>query len=189
MNARRFLAALTVGAGCVLSACTSSAASDGTYTYHGSQALGTLIPLADRKPVHPFTGSLLGGGAYRLAQDAGKVTVVNFWGSWCGPCQVETPQFGLVYDAYKSRDVQFVGIDIKEASQDKPEAFVKDHQIHYPIVYDENGTTAVELGNISTQAVPFTVLLDKQHRVAAVYTLRLAPADLEPMLNKLLAEK
>jgi thiol-disulfide isomerase/thioredoxin len=189
MKPLRILAGLLVGVALVLSACTSSGSSDGSYTYHGAQALGSLITSADRKPVQNFGGSLLDGGKFKLTQDAGQVTVVNFWGAWCGPCQVETPQFGQVYDQYKSKDVAFVGIDIKEASRDKPKAFVADHKIHYPIVYDEDGETALRMGNISTQAVPFTVLLDKQHRVAAVYVLRLAPTDLESVLNKLIAEK
>ena len=65
------------------------------------------------------------------------------------------------------KNVGFVGIDIKEAGRGAPRAFVKDNKIHYPIVYDELGETALRLGNIPTQGVPFTVILDKQHRVAA----------------------
>lgn len=173
----------------MLSACSSSGSSDGSYSYHGSQPSGTLIKVADRKPVHDFSGSLLSGGTYRLTQDAGKITVVNFWGQWCPPCQVETPQFGQIYEAYKSKDVTFVGIDIKEPDRSKPRAFVKENNIKYPIVYDEDGATALRMGNISVPGAPFTVLLDKEHRVAGVYALRMGPADLEPMLNKLIAEK
>jgi hypothetical protein len=55
-------------------------------------------------------------------------------------------------------------------------------------VYDQQGKTALELGNLPALGLPFTVLVDKQQRVAAVYTQQLAPKDLEPVLNKLLAE-
>jgi thiol-disulfide isomerase/thioredoxin len=189
MKPLRCLALLLAGAAVALSACTSSGSGNGTYTYHGAQSVGSVIKAADRKPVPEFSGSLLDGGTYKLTQDAGKVTVVNFWGSWCGPCLTETPQFGMMYDAYKAKDVAFVGIDIGEAGRDAPRAFVKDHKIHYPIVFDEDGQTALRMGNISVQGAPFTVVLDKQHRVAAVYAIRLAPADLEPVLNKLIAEK
>lgn len=188
MKPLRVVAALLVAAAVALSACTSSSAADASYRFHGAQRLGQLIAVGDRKPVHDFSGSELTGGTYRLAQDAGKVTVVNFWGAWCAPCQTETPQFGMVYDAYRNRHVAFVGIDIKEASRSKPAAFVRDNKIHYPMVYDDDGEVAVRLGNIPTQAVPFTIVLDKEHRVAAVYILRLSPQDLEPVLNKLIAE-
>jgi thiol-disulfide isomerase/thioredoxin len=189
MKPLRVLAALLVGGCLVLAGCSSNGSSSATYTFHGSQKIGALIKPADRKPVHDFSGSGLSGGTFKLTQDAGKVTVVNFWGAWCGPCQVETPQFGLVYDAYKAKNVAFVGIDVKEGSRAKPRAFVKENAIHYPIVYDEDGETAIRMGNIPTQFVPLTVVLDKQHRVAAVYIVRLAPNDLEPVLNKLIAEK
>jgi thiol-disulfide isomerase/thioredoxin len=189
MKPLRSLAALLVGTALVLVGCTSSGSGDGTYVYRGSQSIGSLIKIADRKPVADFSGSLLDGGTYHLTQDAGKVTVVNFWGQWCGPCKIETPQFGQMYDAYKAKDTTFVGIDILEPNRAKPRAFVRANNIHYPIVYDEDGETALKMGNISVRGAPFTVLLDKHHRVAAVYALRLAPADLEPVLNKLIAEK
>jgi thiol-disulfide isomerase/thioredoxin len=189
MRPPRRLAALLAGAVLVLPGCSSSNASDGTFTFHDAQQVGSLIAAGARKPVHGFSGSGLNGGTFRLSNDVGKVTIVNFWGSWCGPCQVETPQFGAVYDAYRARGVAFVGIDVKEGSRSKPRAFVKDNDIHYPIVYDEDGETAIRMGNVPTQQVPFTIALDKHHRVAAVYIARLAPKDLEPVLDRLLAEK
>jgi peroxiredoxin len=85
--------------------------------------------------------------------------------------------------------VQFVGIDTKEALRDQPRSFVRDHRISYPIVFDESGRVAAELGKLPVQGLPFSVLVDKRGRVAAVYTGRLAPADVEPVLNQLVAEK
>jgi thiol-disulfide isomerase/thioredoxin len=189
MKSLRLVATLLVAAALVLSGCTSSASGNGKYVYHGAQKLGSLIKIADRKPVANFSGSLLDGGTYHLTQDAGKVTVVNFWGSWCGPCKVETPQFGLIYNAYKAKDTTFVGIDIQEADRGSPRRFVKANRIDYPIVYDEDGETALKMGNIALPGAPFTVLLDKRHRVAAVYAIVLSAKDLEPVLNKLIAEK
>jgi thiol-disulfide isomerase/thioredoxin len=187
MRSLRALPIVAVLAALVLSACTSSSAKDGSYTYTGAQQIGQLIPAGDRKPVHDFGGDLLSGGNYSLTKYRGQAVVVNFWGTWCGPCTVETPQFGQVYKAYRSKNVSFVGIDVKEGSRDAPKAFVKDNDIEYPIVYDETGETALRMGNIRVPGMPFTVLLDKQHRVAGVYATRLAAADLEPMLNKLVA--
>jgi thiol-disulfide isomerase/thioredoxin len=171
-----------------LTACSSSGSSDGTYHYDSAQAVGTFIPVADRKPVADFGGSLLSGGTYNLDHYRGKVVVVNFWGVWCGPCRVETPNFGKVYDAYRDKGVTFVGIDIKDGSRAESRSFLADNHVTYPVVWDEVGQTAVQMGEISTQAMPFTVLLDREHRVAGVYITPLTPADLEPMLTKLIAE-
>jgi thiol-disulfide isomerase/thioredoxin len=189
---KRLIASLlgTALAVTLVAACSSDKQDYGYYHYTGATKLGTLIKPADRHKVHNFTGSLLTGtGTFNLKQDAGKVTVINFWGSWCPPCRNETPQFAAISDKYQSKGVRFVGIDIKESSRSAPQAFVTQNKVRYPNVYDEAGRTALTLGNISTQAAPFTVLLDKQHRVAGVYISRLGPADLEPLLNKLIVEK
>jgi thiol-disulfide isomerase/thioredoxin len=189
MEPLRKLAALLAGAGLVLGAATACTSSNSTtYQFHGATKLGQLIPVNDRKPAEGFSGSLLNGGTFNLNQDDGKVTVINFWGSWCPPCRVETPQFALVSDAYRAKKVGFVGIDVLEPGRSEPRAFVKNSKVHYPIVYDEDGQTALRLGNIPTRGYPFTIILDSQHRVAAVYLLTLAANDLKPVLNKLLAE-
>jgi len=169
-----------------LSSCSSSSGG-GTYTFSGAQRVGSLIPVSDRKPVPDFGGSLLSSGNYKLSAYDGKAVVVNFWGTWCPPCVIETPQLETVYQAYKRKDVTFLGVDIKEGSRDAPKSFVRDNHIEYPMIYDETGETALRMGNIRVQATPFTVLLDKQHRVAGVYVGPLTPKDLEPMLNRLTA--
>lgn len=187
---RCFGAAVIAATLLTVTACTGGSSNGAFYSYHGAQAVGTFIPIAQRKPVHPFTGSLLSGGSgnYDLAKYRGQIVVVNFWGAWCGPCTVETPEFGLVYNAYKTKGVTFVGIDVKDGDRSEPRQFLAANHVTYPVIYDEDGRTAVTMGDLSTQAVPMTVLLDKAHRVAAVYITPLTPKDLDPALNKLIAE-
>ena len=186
------LAAAVVGASLLLAACVggSNAVDQGTGTYRfvSGTGLGKVIPIGSRKTLGTVTGSLLDGGTYSLSSDAGKVVVMNFWATWCGPCTTETPQFDSVYRQYRSKGVTFVGIDTKETNRDAPKSFVKDNNISYPIVFDEQGQTAIELGKIPSESLPFTVLIDKHDRVAAVYLRVLGPADLTPVLNQLVAE-
>jgi peroxiredoxin len=135
-----------------------------------------------------FTLQDANGKPVRLSDFKGKVVLLNFWATWCGPCTTETPQFDSVYRANKAKGVDFIGIDTKETSTDAAKAFVHDNDISYPIVSDEQGETAVALGKIPALALPFTVILDKQQRVAAVYLHPLTPKDLQPVLDKLRAE-
>jgi peroxiredoxin len=159
----------------------------GQYRFTSATKVGTTIAVADRKKSGDFTGTQLDGDTLSLTQELGKVVVVNFWGTWCGPCTTETPQFQLVYQAYQAKGVTFVGIDTKDIKS-KAEAFVADNHITYPIVFDAAGSTGIEMGDISPPGLPFTVVIDKTGKVAGVYFSKLGPKDLEPVLNSLIAE-
>lgn len=191
MKLPRFLAAMAAAA-LLLAGCTGKDAvnqsAGGQFRFVSGTSAGTTIAPPDRKKAGDFTGKLLNGGNLSLAQSAGKIVVINFWATWCGPCTTETPQFDSVYRANKAKGVDFIGIDTKETSTDAAKAFVKDNEISYPIVSDEQGETAVALGKIPALALPFTVILDKLQRVAAVYLRALSPKDLQPVLDKLRAE-
>jgi thiol-disulfide isomerase/thioredoxin len=187
----RLLVVAVTGAA-VVTACTGKDAVDqsagGQYRFVSAQASGKVIAAADRKPTGPVTGTLLDGGTFRLADLKGKVVVVNFFASWCGPCQTEVPNFVALSREVKAQGVAFVGIDAKDTSKSAASAFVTDNAVSYPIVYDEKAKTAVELGDIPSASLPFTIVLDKQQRIAAVYVSALLPADLRPALSSLAAE-
>jgi peroxiredoxin len=185
----RLLAVLT--AALTLAACTGSNAVDqtgSTFKFQSGTPLGKLYPQSERRKAGDFSGALLDGGRINLAATRGKVVVINFWAAWCAPCKTETPQFDIVYRKLKSRGVAFLGIDTKDVKSNA-EAFVHDYGISYPIVYDEQGETALRLGDLPATALPFTVLLDRFGRVAAVYIVRLSAEDLTGALDHLLAEK
>ncbi|MDP9092925.1 MAG: TlpA family protein disulfide reductase [Actinomycetota bacterium] len=184
-------AAIAAAACLVLVGCSGKNAVDqsagGQFRFVSGTSVGTTYAVAERRKAGNFTGNLLDGSTMRLSQDAGKVVVINFWATWCGPCTTETPQFDSVYRTNKTKGVDFVGIDTKDI-RNKAQAFVTDNDITYPIVFDEQGQTAIALGKIPALSLPFTVVVDKQQRIAAVYLSRLSGKDLQPVLDKLLAE-
>jgi thiol-disulfide isomerase/thioredoxin len=187
-------AAVAVGLATVLLAgCTGGKnavdqSAGGQFRYVAATKLGTVIPPSNRKKAGDVSGELLAGGTYRLNQDTGKVVVLNFLASWCGPCQIETPNYDQIYRVRKADGVQFVGLDVKDASRSASESWVADKKISFPMVYDESAKTALQLGNVPIVGLPATVLIDKQGKVAAVYTGALAPKDITPVLDTLTAE-
>jgi peroxiredoxin len=187
----KILAACSAAALLAVSACTGSGAVDqsagGQFRYHVANSVGKTIAVAERKKVAGFTGKLLSGGTYSLAQDAGKIVVLSFWAQWCPPCQVEAPQYDLLYRHNKGRGIDFVGIDTKDIAS-AARAFVSENHISFRNVYDEPGEIALRLGNLPAQGLPFTVLIDKQQRVAAVYLGPQSPKDLQPVLDRLAGE-
>ena len=163
--------------------------SSGTgYVFPGATRLGATIAPDSRKPVGDFTANLLGGGSYQLAADRGKVTVLNFWATWCSPCRIEMPGFDAMFREPQNKGVAFVGIDMKDTAS-SAKSFVQQNNISYPIVSDEAGRTVLQLGKgIPTSSLPFTIVLDRQQRVAGIYIRQMTSADLQPVLTKLSAE-
>ncbi|UGT39246.1 TlpA family protein disulfide reductase [Nocardia yamanashiensis] len=120
----------------------------------------------------------------------GKVVVVNLWGQWCGPCRAEAPALEQVYEAYKDKGVAFLGINVRDNQQDKAQDFVTDNKVGYPSIYDPSMRSLLALGGkFPTSVIPTTIVLDKQHRVAAVYLRSLLAEDLQPILDKLTGEQ
>ncbi|HEX3337138.1 MAG TPA: TlpA disulfide reductase family protein [Jatrophihabitans sp.] len=190
---KRLFAALAAAALAVsmLSACTGKDAvnqtTTGDYTFQQATNIGSLIAVGSRRKAEDLSGTLLSGGRTSLRDDAGNVVLINFWATWCQPCIIETPQLDALYRRVHAKGVDFLGINTKD-QRSKAESFVRDNDISYPIVFDEEGQAALQLGNLPAASLPFTVMIDKQQRVAAVYTGRLSPKDLEPVINKLRAE-
>jgi len=158
------------------------------FRYVQANKKGSVIEAVKRKQAGPVTGTLLAGGNYRLSDDRGKVVVLNYFASWCPPCQSETPQFDSIYRERKAAGVQFVGMDVKDPSRSAAQSWIKDKGVTFPVVYDEAARTAIQLGDVPMAALPSTVVIDKQGRVAAVYVGSVLPADLTPALDELTEE-
>lgn len=184
--------------GAIASALTLSGCSTGNnavdqsgasqFRYVGVTTRGAVVPAAQRRLSGDVRQQLITGGDFRLSDLRGKVVVLNFWASWCGPCKTESPHLQAVYQRQKTHGVVFVGIDIKDEKQ-AAIAFIHDFGVTYPIVYDEPARSALQIGDVPTRGLPTTVVIDKRGRVAAIYTGALFDADIEPIVVKLAAEQ
>ena len=120
-----------------------------------------------------------------LAAFKGKVIVVYFWATWCVPCRVETPKLVKLYNDYKAKGVEVVGIALDNG--DKVRAFAKDMNASYPIYY--GGHDAVELGKTlgnDQGAIPFMVVIDKTGKVVDTFKGDLPDGKLEAVINPLI---
>jgi thiol-disulfide isomerase/thioredoxin len=182
------LAVLLALAGCSTGSGAVSVVNGGEFRFVAGTPAGTAIAVDKRAPAPEFSGRLVGGGSFASSTLRGKVAVLNFWGSWCAPCRVETPQFQQVYAAVHSQGVDFVGLDVKEPTEAFALAFMKRFGISYPSVYDPRGEVALAFRDYPANAIPSTIVLDRQQRVAAVYTGTVAERDLRSVLDRVLKE-
>ena len=124
---------------------------------------------ADAAPTdRSLAGDLLGGGRYDPAGHRGKVTVVNFWGSWCAPCRAETPELVAAYHDLRVDDVAFLGINVRDPDRDKATAFVDAFEVPYPNIYDPPGRLALAF-DVPPSTIPATVILHRDGTVATAY--------------------
>lgn len=170
MRSRVLLAAAALALVAGTAGCTSSTSGGNADTGFMSGD-GTVVRLAPDKRSAPvqFAGTTLEGERFDLAGHRGKVVVVNVWGSWCGPCRKEAPELQAAWEKLKGQDVQFVGIDTgAEETTPQALAFQRTFGITYPSVADEGGKVLLPLrGVVAPNAIPSTVVIDAQSRVAA----------------------
>jgi thiol-disulfide isomerase/thioredoxin len=195
VNARRVLVAvaaslLAVG---VLAGCSESPsiASDGTNTGYvsGAGVYKEILP-ADRKDEDaPFTAPLDTGGSITSKSLLGKVHVLNFWYSTCGPCRIEAPKLEAAYTHYKGK-VRFIGVNTYDQAA-QARVFEETHGVTYPSIIDTNDA-AVQYSYakwVSPDAVPVTLVIDKHGRVAARVTGEVETSSiLTSLIDRVIAE-
>lgn len=148
-------------------------------------------PPASRGKPGPIQGPSLTDPSKTLSLDdfSGKVVVINIWGQWCGPCRSEISELQKVYDATKAQGVAFLGIDVRDNNRQSAVDFIVDHKVTFPSIYDPAMRTMIAFGGkYPTTVIPSTLVLDRQHRVAAVFLRELLAEDLLPVVQRLAKE-
>jgi thiol-disulfide isomerase/thioredoxin len=178
-------------AGCATG--SDAVASGGTFDFvsPGGKTQIFYDPPESRGAIGALSGpDLMTDGKTTAVSDyPGKVVVLNLWGSWCGPCRAEAPQLEKVFHATRDLGVQFLGIDVRDNKQAARD-FVIDFKVSYPSIFDPAMRTVIALGgSYPTSVIPSTLVLDRKHRVAAVFLQALLVEDLQPVVERVAAER
>ena len=151
-------------------------------SYISGDGAVTFIGASDRIPAPPISGMTLLGTNYSFK--VGKVAVVNVWASWCSPCRAEEPALTALAEMYP--DVSFIGI----LTRDNPvnaEAFVRKRNIPYPTLIDDSILIGFRK-SLPANAIPSTVVIDKQGNVAARVSGAVTVSSLKDLIEKVSAE-
>lgn len=163
------VAALSVGA---LAGCSSDPlaqqylAGDNKNYIAGDGSVTEIAPSNRGKPVQ-FSGQTQSGAQVTSAQYRGNVLVVNFWYAGCAPCRAEAADLEKVYNNSQAGGTNFLGVNVRDQAATII-SFNEKFAVTYPSVIDQNGQMQLAFASdVPPNAVPTTLVLDAQGRVAA----------------------
>lgn len=134
----------------------------------------TEVAEANRGEAISFTATDLEGNAISSSDFAGKVLVVNFWYAGCAPCRAEAKDLEKVYAQFADKNVAFIGVNVRDGA-DTAKTFNTTFGVTYPSVTDLEGKVQLAFSSsVAPNAVPTTLVLDTQGRVAARVLGRIA---------------
>jgi len=150
-----------------------------------SAPTGELKSEGQRKPAPNFSLKDADGNAVNLAEYRGKVVLVNFWATWCGPCEAEIPWFIEFEKKYKDRGFAVLGVSMDDDGWKSVRPYVASHKINYRVVIGSE-VVSQQFGEIDS--LPTSFMLDRQGRIASNHVGLVDKVDYQNEIVKLLQD-
>jgi peroxiredoxin len=164
----------TVGAGTIV----------WTFGHHETPQVKAAVKDATERKVAPdFELKDASGKVVRLSDFKGKVVLLDFWATWCGPCNIEIPWFTEFQRKYKDRGFEVVGVSMDDDGWKVINPFVAAKKINYRVLLG-NDQTADLYGSI--EALPTTFVIDREGKIASVHVGLSGKNEFEAAIEKLL---
>lgn len=192
-RSRALVAGATAALVVLLAACSSPAPGAGSTSsagagYRSEDGATQTWPVGSRTGPVELTGTDVDGTVQDVAAWRGDVVLVNTWYAACPPCRAEAPDLVAIANADRAGGLHVLGVNSTDAAGTAA-AFARQFDVPYPTIIDSDGSAVAALqGVVPINAVPTTVLLDRQGRVAGRIIGRVDPSTLRSMVDALLAE-
>jgi len=139
----RSRASFAIALSCVLAACSVGEDADGASAAGESAAAGDTPGQGHteerRRPLPSFRLATLAGGEVGSEDLHGKIVVIDFWATWCLPCEETVPELNAFYDAHRADGVEVLGISIDEDTESVVGEWIAKHAVRYPILLGDVG--------------------------------------------------
>jgi cytochrome c biogenesis protein CcmG/thiol:disulfide interchange protein DsbE len=149
----------------------------------GDVEAASLKPASERNAAPAFTLKDSNGANVSLADYKGKVVLLNFWATWCGPCKMEIPWFIEFEQQFKDRGFAVIGVSMDEEGWDIVRPYLQARKINYRIVLG-NDQMAQSYGGV--ESLPTTFLVDRDGKIAATHVGLVSKSDYKNEIVQLL---
>jgi cytochrome c biogenesis protein CcmG/thiol:disulfide interchange protein DsbE len=136
-----------------------------------------------RKTAPDFSLQDANGKTLKLSEFKGKVVLVDFWATWCGPCKIEIPWFIEFQRKYKDRGFSVIGVSMDENGWQVVKPFLEELKVNYPVVL---GTEEISAAYGGVEVLPTTFIIDKQGRIVATHQGLVSKDEMEKTIEDLL---
>lgn len=140
----------------------------------------------ERKPAPEFTLGDANGSSVKLSDYRGKVVLLNFWATWCGPCTLEIPWFIDFEQEFKSRGFEVVGISMDDEGWAAIKPYVAEHKMNYRVLLGDDSVSQLYGG---VEALPTTFIIDRDGKIASVHVGLAGKDEYLNEIQSLLGEK
>jgi cytochrome c biogenesis protein CcmG/thiol:disulfide interchange protein DsbE len=141
-----------------------------------------IKPAAKRNPAPPFTLKDATGKSFNLADYKGKVVLLNFWATWCGPCKLEIPWFIEFEKNYRDKGFAVLGISMDEEGWEVVKPYLDRAKINYRMAIG-NDMMAQHYGGV--ESLPTSFLIDRDGKIAAVHVGLVSKGDYQTDIEQL----
>lgn len=153
----------------------------GTFQFHSPGGQTEIFYDEDqRAPLPDFSGPSLmeEDEEISLSDFDGEVVVINAWGQWCAPCRAEVDDLQYAQETLEPLGGTVLGINVRDYNPTIAQDFKLDNGVTYPSIYDPPFRTALALGGVPASVIPTTIILDREHRPAAVFLREVTAEDI-----------
>lgn len=171
----------TIGLSVTLILAVSFVAGCGDASDHTSRKTGEVDHLRD--PAPDFTLQDSGGQDVTLSELEGKVVLLNFWATWCGPCKIEMPWFLEFQQKYRDRGFTVIAVSMDEEGWDVVRPFLNELKPNFPVVIG-NDKMGDDFGGVV--ALPTTFIIDKEGKIASTHQGLVSKSKYEKEIEQLL---